>query len=305
MILLGVLYGLENRYTYYLQQNVNLQSSFTTNHAINADILFLGNCNPSAILCPEVIDSITHLRSYNLAETDADFAENYLALHLYLQNNPPPKFLFIYLAPESFDPNYNRFNVTRYAHFLSDSIVNQTIGEMDSDYYRWTFLPFMRYGYYNEQVHFKALQGFKHSRNTDIQPYFKDGFEVGISHQFYKPSYPNNYAFGSSRQRLAYFFQIIRLAKEHHIQIIGFESPFWLETDQNLPNLATRRAEIQNLLRIDSLPFLDLSSSKGYTKSDFSSTITLTGTKSLVFSRNFADTILSRFIQQSQIHEHP
>lgn len=297
--------GLERAYTHYFRLNVNLKSSYVVKTRIGADMLYLGNCNPASVLCPQIIDSITHLKSYNLAETDADFAENYLALVLYLKNNPAPKYLVFYLAPESFDPNYNRFNPTRYAHFLSEPEVRRTIEDMDPSYYRWTSLPFMRYGYYNEQTHFKAIQGFKHSMHPEIVPYFKDGFEVGMGHQFYYRSYPNRYKFSTSAKRLSYFKRIVSLAKQHQIQIIGFESPFWLEAGQKLPNLESRRKEIKYLLSGYNLTFIDLSSSQGYHKTDFSSTITLTGSKSLAFSQLFADTLLSRFTHQKQYHGHP
>ena len=38
----------------------------------------------------------------------------------------------------------------------------KTLKEENHNYYRWTFIPFMKYAYYNSKFNFNVIQGIKH-----------------------------------------------------------------------------------------------------------------------------------------------
>ena len=229
-------------FSFGVKHNLNIKSSYVSSHKINADVLVLGPCEPLWMVAPSVITKKTNLSCYNLANSHSDFADNYLHLHLYLQNNKAPKYLLLFVTPESFDTNYNTFYSYRFSSFLNDTIVSNTVKECDKDFYKYAKFPFMKYGYYSHQTFFSALQGWKHYFTKKAFPYYADGFEppakiVWDNHyENLKKKYPKGYIFSLNDLREKYLYKLLWLCKEQCIEVIMYESPILKETIQNQPN---------------------------------------------------------------------
>ena len=231
-------------FSFGIKHNLNIKSSYVSSHKINADVLVLGPCEPLWMVAPAIITKKTNLSCYNLANSHSDFADNYLHLHLYLKNNKAPKYLLLFVTPESFDTNYNTFYSYRFSSFLNDTVVENTVKECDKDFYRYTSLPFIKYAYYSHQTFFSALQGWKHCFTKKALPYYADGFEppakiVWDNHyENLKKKYPKGYSFTLDTLREKYLYKLLWLCKEQHIEVIMYESPILRETAQNQPNRA-------------------------------------------------------------------
>lgn len=241
-ILLAVLLGLEKVYDILIRHNVNVKASYVSEHKIDADILIHGPCEPLWMVSPAQLDTYTGLRSYNLALSHSDFADNYLHLYFYLKKNKAPKLMFLYVTPESMDSLYNTFNTYRFAHFLGDAVVDSVVKECDPDYYKWTFIPFMKYAYYNARVNFEVIQGLRHNANARIHPYFPDGYEPPLQvvwdnhlEEFMK-LYPEGYRFKWDALREKYLEKTITLAQEKGIKVYLYESPVLKESLKTQPN---------------------------------------------------------------------
>jgi hypothetical protein len=231
LILVPVLYSLDVAYTFGLRHNLNLKASYVKIRKQQTDLLIHGPCEPLWMIDPEQLDLKTGKRSYNLALSHSDFADNYLHLYLYLKHNPAPRHLLIYATPESFDPAYNTFNTYRFAPWLDDPLVDSVVSECDPDYHRYSKLPFMRYAYYNKRLSFYALQGWKHWLLQRQEAYSPNGYEmpkqiVWDNHlEELHRLYPQGYSFSWDAKRESYFRAIVRLAVSRGINVIVYESP--------------------------------------------------------------------------------
>ena len=242
-IIVGVLLQLLSTVCEFgLQHNCNLKTSYIQKGTINADILFLGPCQVEWIIQPALIEKNTQLTTYNLGLTHANFADNYLNLYLYLQHNKSPKYLFLYVSPESMDLKFNMFNTYSFASSLGDSTVKNVIQEYDNDYFKWSIIPFMQYAYYSNNIYFEAIQGLIQYKNKQHNPYYKDGFTPPLflnkpSHSNeYISIYPSGYSFLWNTQREKYLRKTIELALQKNIRIYLYESPIVKEALKDVKN---------------------------------------------------------------------
>ncbi len=261
------LFVLQKVFDLGIKQNLNLKASYVASHEVNADLLVLGPCEPLWMVSSEVLTKKTGLSCYNLANSHSDFADNYLHLKLYLQNNSDPKILLLYVTPESFDTNYNTFHPYRFAPFLNDEEVSETVKDCSPAYYAWRYVPFLRYGYYSHETFFEALQGWKHWLSGKEKPYYPDGFEPPAKlvwdnhHENLKKLYPKGYSFSWSQNREKYFLKILELCKEKSIEVVLYESPILKEITDYQVNRALFLEKIQHLagentyIKFDNIPW--------------------------------------------------
>jgi hypothetical protein len=250
--------ALDSLYTFGLRHNQNLKLANVAASPQDAPLLFHGPCEPLWMISPALIKGKVGLRSYNLALSHSDFADNYLHLYLYLRHNKPPRHLFLYVTPESFDRRFNTFNTFRFAPYLDDDTVSQVVNDNDPSYYRWTFIPFMRYAYYNRRVNFQVIQGLKHWQQGRRNAYYADGFEPPAKRVWgnhagdFTELYKDNEPFVTDAMRVKYFRKLVGLAKGHGINVHLYESPVLSESASRQPN----RAEMINMIK-------DLAASEG------------------------------------------
>jgi hypothetical protein len=262
-----LLWALERAFDFGLLHNQNLKMTNVTAEPVNAKILVHGPCEPLWMIAPAILDSVTKIKSYNLALSHSDFADNYLHLRRYLQTNQPPDLLLLYVTPESMDRRFNVFNSYRFAPYLSDAEVSAVVKENDSRYYRWTWIPFMKYAYYNQKIEFEALQGFKHYFIKRTKAYYPDGFEppakrVWGNHQGrFSKLYEDSIIFIWDPLREKYLRKCIDLALQYRIKVLLYESPVLEEAlafQANRPKIISHIDEIAAEYKIPYVRFENL-----------------------------------------------
>ena len=242
IVILLLLIGLDKLYTFGLIYNVNIKASYIQTAKIDADVLIHGPCEPLWMISPKLLDKQTHLKSYNLALSHSDFADNYLHLFLYLKNNKAPNYLFLYVTPESMDTLYNTFNTFRFAPYAGDALVDSVLKSCDENYYNWSKFPFMKYAYYNSKINFNVLQGWKYYLTKSTKPYFEDGYEPPIQIKWdnhlekFIQLYPHGYYFKWNSLREKYLRKIIELAQSKSCKVYLYESPVLKEALPLQPN---------------------------------------------------------------------
>jgi hypothetical protein len=262
LALLVCLYVFEKIFDFGIKHNLNLKLSYVSSEKIDAELLILGPCEPLWMVSPEILTKETGLSCYNLANSHSDFADNYLHLNIYLKNNKAPKYMLMYVTPESFDTNYNTFYSYRFSAFMNDELVSKTVAECDKNFYKWRWVPFMKYGYYSHQTFFMALQGWKHYFGKKQNPYYPDGFEppakiVWDNHyDNLKKLYPKGYTLTWSDSRQKYLEKIIALCKERNIEIIFYESPILKEVSDYQYNRVLCVEKISQIANNSGLNFL-------------------------------------------------
>jgi hypothetical protein len=262
LALLVCLYVFEKIFDFGIKHNLNLKLSYVSSEKIDAELLILGPCEPLWMVSPEILTKETGLSCYNLANSHSDFADNYLHLNIYLKNNKAPKYMLMYVTPESFDTNYNTFYSYRFSAFMNDELVSKTVAECDKNFYKWSWVPFMKSGYYSHQTFFMALQGWKHYFGKKQNPYYPDGFEppakiVWDNHyDNLKKLYPKGYTLTWSDSRQKYLEKIIALCKERNIEIIFYESPILKEVSDYQYNRVLCVEKISQIANNSGLNFL-------------------------------------------------
>jgi hypothetical protein len=303
-LLVAGLKALEPLFEWGIKHNLNVKASYVTIKKVNAEIIIHGPCEPLWMMMPKRISKLTGLTTYNLALSHSDFADNYLHLYLYLKNNKAPQYVFLYVTPESFDKNYNVFNTYRFAAFMDDTVIQNTVKECDKNYYTYYQWPMMRYAYYNNQINFVALQGIKHVISKRQMPYFADGYEppfkmVWDNHlEKFRKLYPKGYYFVLDTLRQKYLQKCIELCKQKGIQIILYESPVLAEA---LPDQANRTEFVNKIKHIadkNQIPFwmfdnMEISKSRKY----FMSTLNLNIEGTLLFNDTFSLAIKKRLLE--------
>jgi hypothetical protein len=261
-VLAATLFLLQGIFTFGIRHNLNLKFSYITTHKIDGELLVLGPCEPLWMVSPEVLTRKTGLSCYNLASSHSDFADNYLHLEKYLEKNAAPKYVLLYVTPESFDLRYNTFHSYRFAPCLNEPVMHETVKENDPFYARIGQIPFMRYGYYAHEVAFQALQGWKHYFTGKKAPYYADGFEPPAQilwdnhHENMKKLYPKGYSFEWDSLREKYFRKIIDLCQSKDVDMILYESPILKEISDFQVNRPLFLEKIKNIAGEYDLPYL-------------------------------------------------
>lgn len=253
---------LEKGCDFGLRHNQNLKLTAISSSPARAAILFHGPCEPLWMIAPAQLDSITGTRSYNLALSHSDFADNYLHLYMYLQFNKPPGHLFLYITPESMDRRYNTFNSYRFAAYLNDREVRQVVRENDPGYEAWCWMPFMRYAYYNNKISFEVLQGYKHFFEGKKEAYYPDGFEPPANRVWgnhaagFAELYDRNNYFAWDALREKYLLKTIRLAREKGVRVHLYESPVFEGALAWQPNRGDMIGRIRDLAESEQVDFI-------------------------------------------------
>jgi hypothetical protein len=298
----GSLFVLDNFYSSSLRTNKNTKADYVSSTRIDAEVLIHGPCEPLWMVNPEQLDTLTGKKSYNLALSHSDFADNYLHLYLYLKNNKAPKLILLYVTPESMDKKFNTFNSYRFAQYLADDTVAKVVSECDVEYYKNTTVPYFAYAYYNKQITFNTLQGLKHKKDKRALPFFANGFEPPAKITWdnhledMQSQYPEGYEFKIDSLRVKYLMKTIKLAKQYGSEIILYESPVLTESLKNLKNREETITFIKKLAAKENVDYVlfkdeDLSSSR----SNYISSLNLNAKGLLVFNDTLAQFIKNYF----------
>ncbi|MCB0515649.1 MAG: hypothetical protein R2798_04745 [Chitinophagales bacterium] len=284
---------------------MNTKMAYISREELDYDLLIHGPCEPLWMINPTQLDSITGISSYNLALSHSDFADNFIHLYQYLKHQKAPKYLLLYITPESMDLRYNKFNTYRFADFLADSTVASIVEEMDPLYFKWSKLPFVRYAYYSNFINFKFVQGVKHFFQKRKTPYHENGYEApAIQAWHYNLSkmvelYPKNIEFKWNSMREKYLIKLVKYAQKKGIKVIFYESPVFAPTISYQKNRGEFIEHIKNTaqsLAVDFWEFGEIPMSKN--EENFFSTLNTT----LKGSRIFTDT-LGKHIRQNLLCE--
>ena len=287
-----VLWGTEKLYDLFISNNLYVKQSYILKKKINADILITGNCVPYTTLNPSIIEEITKLKTYNLAEYHSNITDNFLTYHLYLTKNKSPKKLVIYISPETFDPTFNTFNSYRFAPYLKDKKVKNIIKKNDLNYSLACHIPFLKYGYYNNQIHYKVVQGAKHllegKKNIQIENGYLSLNEKEID---FKTAYPIGYQFKWDRNEALQLIEFIEFAKSKGTKVVLYESPFYSKSKLDYPNRNSIIKKIKILAKKLNLDYIQFQDST-LKKADFLNNVTLKGKAKIKFNIEFSNQLM-------------
>jgi hypothetical protein len=282
---------MEKLYDFLLSNNLYIKQSYIRKKKINADIIILGNCIPATTLNPNDIEQVTHLKTYNLAQDHSNLTDNYLSYHIYLKNNKPAKFIILYLGPETFDNSLNKFNTFRFSNFLEDSIVSNTIRKSDLNFYKWCKIPFIKYGFYNNQIHFNALQGALHFLTKRDKILSENGYLQQNEKDAFLTTYNTGYKFKWDINQENQLLKLNSLALKSNTKVIFYESPMYIQKKSDLPNRTKILLKIEKLAKKLDRPYFRIKDTL-ILKTNFRTNVKLKGKAKINFNKKLANFLL-------------
>ncbi len=294
ILITATLWSLEKMYDFFLSNNLYIKHSYVKKKQVDADILILGNCIPETTLNPIDIEKTTNLKTYNLAQDHSNITENYLSFHIYLKYNKAPKIIVLYLSPEIFDKSLNKFNTFRFANYLEDTIISNTLKYADPNYLKWKNVPFLKYGFYNNHIHFNALQGAIHYFSNRKKILSENGYLEANGTDLFKPTYSMGYKFKWDYNQESYLIKINELAIKSHSKLIFYESPMFIRKPSDQPNRQKIVRKIEKLAIKLKRPYFK-SKKKNLSKSNFRTNVKLKGKEKTNFNRELGGYIKNHY----------
>jgi hypothetical protein len=129
-------------------------------HNTPYDILFIGSSRTYNTIDPQVIDSITGLRSYNGGISGGNIGEFKLTLDGYLAAHPAPRFVVVSIDAQSFDSRKSMFFPFQYFWVLQNPVVRKAVAaNKDFRFFVVRDMKLLRQIYYDDYTKGLALRG--------------------------------------------------------------------------------------------------------------------------------------------------
>ena len=191
------------------------------------DVIFLGSSRTHVHNNPAVVDSITHLSSYNFGIEGANLLEMKLWLEIYFQKHTNPKLVLLDLPAFAFDTQRRKFyNPTIYFPYLNNDIIYSTLLKYNRvGLFRYIpFLEFIEINDYDKSNAVKGLMG-QHDQLSNVYSYrgFVENPIGKVPHDTtdYKITHEANNCFKA----------IISLCKQKGSRLVVTYSPEYYDTD--------------------------------------------------------------------------
>lgn len=230
LYLLNIAYQAGNR-KYYSHEMSRLDA--LVNKDFHADILFIGSSRTHVHNNPKIVDSITHLSSYNFGVEGGNLIEMNLWLQVYLQNHAKPAMVVLDLPAFAFDTDRRKFfKDIIYFPYMNNSLIYSTLLKYKNIrlYKYLPFLELMEVDDYGKSNAVKGLMG-KEDPFTNVYNY-KGYIENGtdsIRFGIRAPHDTNAYKMSSLGKELLQ--TIIDSCRNKNIKLVLTYSPEYYDTD--------------------------------------------------------------------------
>jgi hypothetical protein len=218
---------------YYSVQQSNLKEIFCS--TTNYDILFIGSSRTLVQINPRLIDSITHLKSYNAGIDGSNLLEMEMVFKGYLEHHTPPKIVFVDLPTAAFDIERRPiFNLNMYLPFLSDSVVYNTLRPYEH-VFLLRHLPFTQLTEADDYLKSDAFYGWIGKKEQLKGSFYKGYLENGndtIAIPF-KSAYDTSF-YRIRESGINYLNEMISLCKSHGINMVITYAPEYYLIKRNL-----------------------------------------------------------------------
>ena len=171
VVVLGFITGafFDNRYRQRMQYYVFDKMDIATSKKQDFDIIYLGNSRIHSGINPYYVDSVTSLRSYNLAVGACDEEEMKLITTLYLQHHQRPAVAVIGVD----NSMLVKYNILKerfpYLFYLKNDTVNYYMNRKGFPTRLIQYMPFFKYSFFDEYnrtaifVSGKPIPRFEHN----------------------------------------------------------------------------------------------------------------------------------------------
>lgn len=222
---------------------------------IEADVLVVGNSRAGFHVDPLLVDSILHVKSYNLGMSGGPIEISDVAWKLYRSHNKKiPRLVlcnvdFLWLG--AYHMPYDKKN---YLIFLKDPCFSELVEEMDISFFD-LYVPGMKYrGDYNLMLNFvRDRIGSPEKGNT----IFKKGAILVKRERDVLKLAVESRSFERGKERIDLFYRFLDECQEEGIQVVLFKSPIQQIAYKDLSNIEDSFVLIDSVSSDRRLPLLD------------------------------------------------
>ena len=242
----------------------------------------------------------------NLGANGSGYVDNYLVLHHFLKNKNHIPLLFLQVdihslnAKESFS---NAFHTYQFLPYWHDPIMKEGIEEFITprQKFLWTNLPFMRYYVYNK--YFSPKEVFRRYKVRDKKSSFDvakggswDGIGKAVENDDNRIALKDSYPSGKRQidsLDIRYLLKIMALCKANGIKLVAYRAPEFDPYVKAIENYSDITLRIGELLKRDSIPYIEPPASMASDRRYFSDPIHISGEGMETFTSFFYEKTLS------------
>lgn len=190
------------------------------------DAVFIGTSRTYQNIDVEIIDSIAHVKTYNLGMAGAGGYEILLSLKGYLSVHPTPKAVVLNLDRNIFDIKRGFHNPLFYLRSFENNEVYNAFKE--KGYFAWMYknVPFSRMLEYSDDARNNSIRGWLGERDSKINCYngFLPNYEKTGK---FDTIYNNVTAIGHGKENFSYLDSIVSLCNKIGSKLIFITSPVY------------------------------------------------------------------------------
>ena len=250
---------------YLISKDTKLKTTRITKSIVDATVLIHGACESELTIDPDYVEKVTGQKAYNLAEAYSNFADNYLALYLYLKHQKKPNYLILQVAPQELNKLIpDMLNSYRYANFVDDSVVYEILKKFDSHYAFYSNIPYLRFSYYNNFILQKNLRGLYLSLTNKSNNILENGFRAPTESDTLKDFSKLNLKIDKHEwdfEQEQYLRKIIEYCKKENIKIILYKLPIYQKHYNDNPFLKEYTFKINEIAKEYSIPYFTFDTS--------------------------------------------
>lgn len=232
----------------------------------NYDLLFIGSSRTHTSINPRIIDSVTHLKSYNAGVEGGNLLEFKMIFDGYLISHPAPRCLVLTIDLYSFNIKRPFFNYTQYFNYLNNPVIDSSMNANRHNTFILKYFPVSMLTDYDDYLKGNAVKGLLNKGREIKDGEFQYGGYLSNTNKGIdaasKEDLPET-TLKIDADAIAFLSQIISTCKERKIKLIFTYAPEYNFKLQNRfinkSNVFEKICQVANrdsilFLRHDSLP---------------------------------------------------
>jgi hypothetical protein len=248
----------------FLDAHSNKRAWSLTKKNQKYDYVVLGNSRAYSSFDITLLNEKLGKKGINLGAPGSGFVDNYLTLHLFLQNQNKIKELYLQVDIYSLDSRAflsNAFHKYHFIQYWDDPVVQGTLADFSSvrEVKVFTVFPEFRYVKFNKYFSFKEILRRYLNKDKRASPFDATNggrLETGFIKTLSAAKNFSGKDVAIDKKDLFYLKKIFELCRANDISIVAFKAPEFVATKQSITNYDSIISEMNTILAHDNIPYI-------------------------------------------------
>jgi hypothetical protein len=266
---------------------------------IHADLLVMGGSRSWVGLSPVILDSTLGTHTYNLAIDGWSFRMQYARLKVYLQHNPPPKYILQGMDLGTLHSNKELYGDYQFLPYFSDPLIREACKGYEGDPGALAgYVPFFKYSRHQLLAISGYMKFLNHGSASGAECWDENGYAPSDRpfddsfESFAAAHAPHSVPLWTDTATLHAFEDYLTFCRDHGIKVILVYLPEYHEVLPYYKNRDSLMACYRSYATRYHIPFEDFTQdSLSYSRAYFYNSQHLNKTGAEIFTRKFADSV--------------